>query len=163
MIIALVISLVIIAALVAALFFIKQKTVSVQPTTVNTDIRPFIQQIEGLKKQVNSIPDQTLQVITGSANTGKGKLGELIGFISLKSEYDRIIPMGSICDFIGIKLPDGDNPGSMDFIDIKTGSSARLSKDQRGLKNLIERKLINFKTVKIDTVEGFEDERSSTD
>lgn len=107
-----------------------------------------------LADQLAHLPEQITQSITGTANTHKGKLGELIGYLQIKAEYDRIIPLGTIVDFMAIKFPTDTNPGYIDLIDIKTGQSARLSQDQRKLKELIEAKQINFKTIKIDNVEG---------
>jgi len=143
--------------------FSEQKSTSIPTPIVNTDTRPFTQELDKIRSDIQDLPSEVLTVITGSGNTHKGKLGELIGYIELKAEYDRIIPMSSIVDFICIKLPTENDPGSIDFIDIKTGSSARLSKDQKDLKKLVDKKLISFKTIKINTIEGYEDDRTDTD
>jgi len=103
-----------------------------------------------LAKAMSSLPDKIVNSITGSANVEKGKLGELIGYLSMKAEYDRIIPLGNIVDYMGIKLPTDDSPGYVDFIDIKTGKHSRLTSDQRKLKTLLDEKLISFKTIRID-------------
>jgi predicted Holliday junction resolvase-like endonuclease len=112
--------------------------------------------LQPLEEAIRSIPTKVLQSIQSSTNTKKGVLGELIGYIQLEAEYDRIIPLGNIVDFMCIKfpkqLPDGIiDLGQVDFVDIKTGKSSRLSKDQRELQNLIKEKRINFVKLKVDT------------
>lgn len=113
--------------------------------------------LKPLEDKIAEMPNKVLQSITSSANTHKGALGELIGYINLRSSYDRIIPLGSIIDFMCIKFPELDTSGKIiveghvDFIDVKTGIRSRLSKDQRGLQKLIEAKRINFIKLKVDT------------
>jgi len=131
---------------------IEMPPVHVDATVDTTEIR---QHLEELKQ---TIPEYVMQSLTGTANTQKGKLGEIIGYLSLKAEYDRIIPLGTIVDFLAIKFPMDENPGYIDLIDIKTGKAARLSPDQRKLRDLVKEKKINFKTIKIDNVEGLQDE-----
>jgi predicted Holliday junction resolvase-like endonuclease len=115
---------------------------------------------------LKQLPEVTLHTIQGSANSHKGKFGELIGYINLKAQYDRIIPLGSIVDFMAITYPRDGKPGKIDFIDIKTGENARLTKDQRAMKQLLINKNINFVTMKIDSIEGMDDgpdtDRSAT-
>jgi predicted Holliday junction resolvase-like endonuclease len=132
-----------------------------QTFTVNTDTNVFDQKVAGIKKDIDKLPEEILHSLTGSANTHKGKIGELIGYIQLKSEYDKIIPLGGIVDFVGIKLPDGDESGRVDFIDIKTGQNARLSKEQRAFRDILKKKEIYFKTVKIDEIDGVHDDSPS--
>lgn len=104
-----------------------------------------------LAKVLDEVPSKTLNTIQGSANNVSGKLGELIGLLELKSQYDRLIAMGDIVDFLAIRFPSKDRPGSIEFIDVKTGKGARLSSDQRKLKKLIEedKDSIDFKVVTI--------------
>ncbi len=109
------------------------------------------QHLKPLENLIAELPNKILQSITSSANTHKGNLGELIGYIHLRSSYDRIVPLGNIVDFMCIKFPEGDQEGHVDFIDIKTGNRSRLSKDQKGLQKLIEEKRINFVKLKVDT------------
>lgn len=107
--------------------------------------------VESLNKTIADIPDKVLKSITSSTNTKKGALGELIGYLEMKASYDRIIPLGNIVDFIGIKFDGPEGKGHIDFIDVKTGKSARLSKDQRALQQLIVDKHINFVKVKVES------------
>ena len=112
--------------------------------------------LQPLEDAIRGIPTKVLQSIQSSTNTKKGALGELIGYIQLEAEYDRIIPLGNIVDFMCIKFPkqlsDGViDLGQVDFVDIKTGKSSRLSKDQRELQTLIKDKRVNFVKVKVDT------------
>jgi hypothetical protein len=123
--------------------------VHIPPPQVNVNLSPLEDAIKG-------IPTKVLQSIQSSTNTKKGALGELIGYIQLEAEYDRIIPLGNIVDFMCIKfpkqLPDGIiDMGQVDFVDIKTGKSSRLSKDQRELQKLIKDKRVNFVKLKVDT------------
>jgi len=107
--------------------------------------------VEALNKTIAEIPDKVLKSITSSANVKKGALGELVGYLELKASYDRIIPLGNIVDFIGIKFDDPEEKGYIDFIDVKTGKSARLSKDQKALQQLVLDKRINFVKVKVES------------
>lgn len=113
------------------------------PPAPTVDLKP-------LQKQIDDLPNKVLTSITNSTNTYKGALGELIGYINLRASYDRIIPLGSIVDFVCIKFPDKEHPGCVDFVDVKTGHKARLSKDQRSLQQLIKDKKINFCQLKVE-------------
>ena len=104
-----------------------------------------------LEKIVSQVPEKVLKSITSSSNVKKGALGELIGYVELKATYDRIIPLGNIVDFIGIKFDSESEQGYIDFIDVKTGKSARLSKDQKALQHLVSEKRINFVKVKVES------------
>ena len=108
-------------------------------------------QTDTINQAIAEIPDRVLKSITSSANVKKGALGELVGYLELKASYDRIIPLGNIVDFIGIKFRGPDGEGHIDFIDIKTGKSARLSKDQKALQQLIMDKHIKFVKVKVES------------
>lgn len=130
---------------------LKELNSSPQSKMINTDNAHVHVALRDLESQLAEIPNKMLQTIIGSTNTHKGALGELIGYIQLRASYDRIIPLGNIVDFVAIKFPDGENPGHIDFIDIKTGDKSRLSKDQRGLQKLIEEKKINFIKLKVET------------
>lgn len=105
-----------------------------------------------LENQMKKLPTQILRAVTGATNMKKGALGELVGHISLKAEYDRIIPLGTIVDFMCIRFPKGDDIGCVDFVDMKTGG-ARLSKDQSQLKKLIDGQRIGFKKFSVDVNE----------
>src|SRR5690606_15935370 len=111
---------------------------------IQGSVNDLSSQFSNINRQVIDMPSQVLKSITGSSNTYKGKLGELIAFIQLKAEYDRIIPLGNIVDFIGIDFGTKDKPGKIVFIDIKTGKNARLSADQKAIKKIIEAGNIHF-------------------
>ena len=108
-------------------------------------------EIDALQKQIDKIPGKVLESITGSSNHSKGKLGELVAYLSMQADYDRLIPLGNIVDFIGIRFSTETEPGTMDFIDIKNGKKARLSSDQKALKDIIEANNITFIEYKVDT------------
>lgn len=108
-------------------------------------------QLSNLQSQLKDVPTKTLNVIQGSVNTTSGKMGELIGFLKLKSDYDRLIPINDIVDFLAIKFPDENSLGCIEFMDVKTGKNARLNDDQRKLKQMIEenKDCISFTVVNI--------------
>jgi predicted Holliday junction resolvase-like endonuclease len=101
----------------------------------------------GLEK----IPTKTLNTIQGSVNSTTGKLGELMSFLELQRAYDRLMAVGNIVDFIGIRFPTETDPGAIDFIDVKTGDKAVLNADQKKLRDFINahKERISFKTVKV--------------
>lgn len=108
-----------------------------------------------LEEQLRSLPHKILESLRGSMANMRGELGEYIQLLRLKADYDIIIPLGDIVDYIGIKFPstdDGDD-GSIDFIEVKTNNS-RLSPAQKKFKSLILNKYIGFKqvTVKLNDI-----------
>jgi len=133
-----------------------------EPAQVTVNMDP-------LQQAIQALPNKVLHSIQSSTNTKKGALGELIGYIELEAQYDRIIPLGNIVDFMCIKFPEinkaGMRPdgtiheGRVDFVDIKTGKSSRLSKDQRMLQQLIKDKKINFVKVTVNTQTSENDTR----
>jgi hypothetical protein len=135
---------------------LSQKEEIKQPTVAqfNVDLQP-------IKEHLDKLPSKVLSTIQGSTNNLKGDLGEYIGYLKLHAMYDRVIPLGSITDFIGIKLPAEDIEGSVDFIDIKTGS-ARLSKEQRLLQKLIEDKKVNLIKLTVQVNSGSSNENVSS-
>lgn len=106
--------------------------------------------ISSVDKHLREVPGAVLRSIQGDLNHMKGTVAEHISYLQLNSAYDRLLPFNSIVDFIGIKFPRGKDPGTLDFIDIKTGN-ARLSPEQSKLRKLIDHKHINFVVVKITT------------
>jgi len=129
----------------------KQKPNQVLP---QPQMQPINIDLNSVHEAINKVPNKVLNSITSSSNTHKGALGELIGYMNLRSSYNRIIPLGNIVDFICIKFSDEEQPGSVDFIDIKTGDKSKLSKDQRELQKLIDEKRINFIKYKVENVTG---------
>lgn len=114
------------------------------PPQVNVNMKP-------VEDAVREIPNRVLKSIQSSVNARKGVLGELIGYIELEAQYDRIIPLGNIVDFVCIRLPSSTKEGCIDFVDIKTGKFARLSKEQKALQQLITDKKINFVKLTVNT------------
>ncbi len=104
-----------------------------------------------LLQSMHSIPEHVLGSINGSVSNQKGKLGELIAYLNLKGSYDRVLALGSIVDFVGIRFSKNGEPGAVDFIDIKNGRSARLSHDQKELLKLIKNQQIHFIKVQVET------------
>ena len=114
----------------------KENPLQVLPTPVNIDL-------DHVYRMIDQVPNKVLQSIISSNNNLKGNLGEMMGYLKLKAEYDRVIPLGNITDFICISFPKEGRDGHIDFIDCKT-DKARLSKDQLALRKLIQEKKINF-------------------
>lgn len=97
-----------------------------------------------LYKQVDKLPLRILQTIQGSINPQKGKMAELLTYAELRYDYDRIIPLGWPIDFIGIK-----NNERIDFIEVKSGSFATLTDEEKHIKNLIAGGRVNFRLIKV--------------
>ncbi len=97
-----------------------------------------------LYKGVQDLPAKVLQVIQGSINPQKGKMAELLTYAELRYDYDRIIPLGWPIDFIGIK-----NNERIDFIEVKSGQFHILTDEEKHIKNLIARGLVNFRLIKV--------------
>jgi predicted Holliday junction resolvase-like endonuclease len=114
------------------------------PPQVNVNMKP-------VEDAIKALPGKVLHSIQSSVNTKKGALGELIGYIELEAMYDRIVPLGNIVDFMCIKFPSENNEGGVDFVDIKTGKNARLSKEQKMLQELIKSKKIDFIKLNVST------------
>lgn len=114
------------------------------------NLAAVIASLESLSRSQQQLPIQVLRCIQGNINTLKGQAAELVAYLQLNATYDRLLPFNSITDFIGIKFPHGDDPGRLDFIDIKTGS-ARLSPEQTKLRRIIESKQINFVKIRVTT------------
>jgi predicted Holliday junction resolvase-like endonuclease len=141
MIVDVILGVIILVCIIWISYLYKQKEEEIrfappQITTQQVDLQP-------LKKQMDELPVKIMNTIQGNINNMKGELGEFIGYLQLHASYDRIIPINSITDFICVRLPKNGVDGAIDFVDCKTGS-ARLSKEQRALRKLIEEKKINF-------------------
>ena len=97
-----------------------------------------------LYKGVQDLPSKVLAVLQGSINPQKGRMAELLTYAELRYDYDRIIPLGQPIDFIGIK-----NNERIDFIEVKSGTAYLLTDEEKHIKNLITRGLVNFRLIKI--------------
>ena len=134
-----------VALLVGAGFFLKSFIVKLGDVSGKLD---------KYHADLDQLPNRVVQSVSGTANNAKGKLSELIGYISLSAGYDKVIPFHDITDFVCVRFPKDNDPGSIDFVDIKNGKSAKLSHDQYRLKKIIEQKHIKFIKVQIDTDVG---------
>lgn len=97
-----------------------------------------------LYNRVDNLPLRILQTIQGSINPQKGKMAELLTYAELRYDYDRIIPLGWPIDFIGIK-----NDQRIDFIEVKSGTSAILTDEEKHIKNLIQQGSVHFRLIKV--------------
>ncbi len=130
-----------------------QKKIPQENLTIQSEQLLKRSDLNKLEYKVNDLPRQVLDSITGSTSQHKGKLAELIAYIDLKAQYDRLIPLNSIVDFICIRFPKEGQPGAVVFLDIKNGKAARLSEDQKMLKSIIEAGQIEFLKIRIDTTD----------
>ena len=102
------------------------------------------QDVVALLDEVRKLPVRVLHTVQGSIAPKKGKVGELIFYTRLLSEYDRLIPLGQPIDFIGIK-----NMRSIDFIEVKTGS-ASLTREEAEIRRLVEEGNTRFLVMRTD-------------
>lgn len=102
------------------------------------------QEILAIVDEMRKLPARVLHTVQGSISPKKGKVGELIFYTRLLSEYDRLIPLGRPIDFIGIK-----NRRSIDFIEVKTGG-AGLSGEEAEIKRLVEEGKTRFLLLRTD-------------
>jgi hypothetical protein len=93
---------------------------------------------------IQVLPTKVLQVLQGSINPQKGKMAELLTYAELRYDYDRIIPLGWPIDFIGIK-----NNERIDFIEVKSGTSFRLTEEENHIKNLVQKGDVYFRLIKV--------------
>lgn len=93
-----------------------------------------------------SAREAVMNAIRGAAAISSGQINELVGYLKLKSEYDRLIPMHGLADFMGIKLTGED--ARIEFIEIKSGKG-RLTDEQAAMKKLIEAGRVTFTIVEV--------------
>lgn len=123
------------------LVFLLYRRKNAQPSSA----LPPDQNIIALLEEIRRIPSRVLHTVQGSISPKKGKLGELIVYTRLLSEYDRLIPLGKPVDFIGVR-----NNKGIDFIEVKTGGSG-LSKEEAEIKRLIEEGKVRFVLQRVNT------------
>ena len=152
---------IILVCFIIAVYVIVKKAAAEQKTDTrlkdlenNSAQKSYDLVLERIERAIGSVPESVLRSVKGSVSDMKGHMGELISYVQVRSQYDRLIVLGDICDFIGIKFPKDSNPGHIHFIDIKAGKFARLSKDQIKLKKIIEKGDFEFQkiSVSIDTL-----------
>lgn len=147
-------------ALIVSIIRSRRPIVVSGPEPQQITIPDYSVTLDNLGRRMSSLetdlPVRVLRTIQGNTATMKGELAEHIAYLKLHSHYDRLIALGSVVDFIGIKF-DKDREsedGHIDFIDIKTGKHSRLSQEQMRTKRLVEGGRTNFLKVKITTDPG---------
>ncbi len=93
--------------------------------------------VREIQNLLEDMPRDVLASITRSLGTRTGKLNELLATLEL-TKYDRLFYLGDPVDFVGVKYGEG-----VDFIEVKTGR-ARLTEDERKLKELIDSKMVSY-------------------
>ena len=93
--------------------------------------------VREIQNLLEELPHDVLASITRSLGTRTGKLNELLATLEL-TKYDRLFYLGDPVDFVGVKYGEG-----VDFIEVKTGK-ARLTEDEKKLKELIDAKMVNY-------------------
>ena len=93
--------------------------------------------VKEIQDMLEDLPHDVLESITHSLGQRTGKLNELLATFEL-TKYDRLFYLGEPIDFVGVKYGEG-----VVFIEVKTGK-ARLTEDEKKLKELIDAKLVNY-------------------
>ncbi len=101
--------------------------------------------VREIQDTLEDLPHDLLESITRSLGRRTGKLNELLATFEL-TQYDRLFYLGEPIDFVGIKYGEG-----VDFIEVKTGK-ARLTEDEKRLKDLIDSKLVNYVPLSVNKI-----------
>ena len=101
--------------------------------------------VKEIQDTLEDLPHDLLESITRSLGRRTGKLNELLATFEL-TQYDRLFYLGEPIDFVGIKYGEG-----VDFIEVKTGK-ARLTEDEKRLKDLIDSKLVNYVPLSVQKI-----------
>ena len=101
--------------------------------------------VKEIQDALEDLPHDLLESITRSLGKRTGKLNELLATFEL-TQYDRLFYLGEPIDFVGVKYGEG-----VDFIEVKTGR-ARLTEDERRLKDLIDSKLVNYVPLSVNKI-----------
>ena len=101
--------------------------------------------VKEIQDTLEDLPHDLLESITRSLGKRTGKLNELLATFEL-TQYDRLFYLGEPIDFVGIKYDEG-----VDFIEVKTGK-ARLTEDERKLKELIDSKMVNYVPLSVQRI-----------
>ena len=101
--------------------------------------------VKEIQDILEDLPHNVLESITHSLGQRTGKLNELLATFEL-THYDRLFYLGEPIDFVGIKYGEG-----IDFIEVKTGK-ARLTEDEKKLKDLIDAKMVNYVSLLVQRI-----------
>ena len=101
--------------------------------------------VKEIQDMLEDLPHDVLESITRSLGRRTGKLNELLATFEL-TQYDRLFYLGEPIDFVGVKYGEG-----VDFIEVKTGK-ARLSEDEKKLKDLIDAKMVNYVPLSVQRI-----------
>jgi predicted Holliday junction resolvase-like endonuclease len=101
--------------------------------------------VKEIQDALDDLPHDLLESITRSLGKRTGKLNELLATFEL-TQYDRLFYLGEPIDFVGVKYGEG-----VDFIEVKTGK-ARLTEDEKKLKDLIDSKLVNYVPLSVNKI-----------
>lgn len=101
--------------------------------------------VREIRDILEDLPHDLLESITRSLGKRTGKLNELMATFEL-TQYDRLFYLGEPIDFVGVKYGEG-----IDFIEVKTGK-ARLTEDEKKLKELIDLKMVNYVSLSVQRI-----------
>ena len=101
--------------------------------------------VKEIQDTLEDLPHDVLESLTRSLGKRTGKLNELLATFEL-TQYDRLFYLGEPIDFVGIKYGEG-----IDFIEVKTGK-ARLTEDEKRLKELIDSKMVNYVPLSVQRI-----------
>jgi len=116
----------------------------------NDKVAVMSQTLDKTSSTLEDVPSKVFNMIKGSNHTLRGELGEFIQYTRLKADYDTIIPLGDVVDYLCIKFPRPESgvDGSIDFVEVKT-NKARLTMSQKAVRSLVADKKVGWKNVKI--------------
>lgn len=127
----------------------EQKLAAILNAT-NDKVAVMSQTLDKTSSTLEDVPSKVFNMIKGSNHTLRGELGEFIQYTRLKADYDTIIPLGDVVDYLCIKFPRPESgvDGSIDFVEVKT-NKARLTMSQKAVRSLVADKKVGWKNVKI--------------
>lgn len=125
--------------------------------TIDSDVKKLRHVVEDLSGDMSST---MLRQFRAALKGIKGELGEWVASQQIQGEYDRLVYIGGAkpIDFIGIS-----NTG-VDFIEVKAGKSANLSKGEKLLQQHIQAGRVHYRLIHLEGVipQAF-DEKSETE
>jgi len=139
---------IILAIAIVVLIFRQRKTTMVDTSDLEQKLLYALASqtsIKEIQQQLDGLPRDVMQSITGSMNKRTGKLNELMATFEL-TKYDRLFYLGEPIDFVGVKYDE-----SIDFIEVKTGRF-RLTEDEKKLRDLIEAKQVNYVPLSVERI-----------
>ncbi len=125
--------------------------------TIDSDVRKLRLAVEDLSGDMSSI---MLKQFRAALKGIKGELGEWVVAQQIQGEYDRLVYIGGAkpIDFLGI------SSNGVDFIEVKAGKSANLTKGERLLQQHIQAGRVHYRLIHLEgVIPQALDEKSETE